>query len=132
MPGDIQAEIQSWINSLGTVTIACGVVYNAWRTRQLEKNTNSIKDALVESTRKASHLEGREEARSEGADANLAAREAVKVAAADAANAVQVAAVDAATAVKVAASDAVAAVKVAAVDAAAAAAAVDQPKPVVS
>jgi len=65
-------DLQSWLDTLGPYFSAIPslvtlflVMRQAGTIRLLEANTNSIKDALVESTAKASRLEGRAEQRAE-------------------------------------------------------------------
>ena len=48
--------------------------YTAWQSRRTEKNTNSMKDALVAATAKASHAEGKAEGKAEDAATAAAAR----------------------------------------------------------
>lgn len=65
-------DVQSWLNTLGPFAAVIPSVITLFLVlRQkitidlLEKNTNSIKDALIATTEKASKLEGREEGRLE-------------------------------------------------------------------
>jgi len=51
---ELIALFQAVVTSIGLALIA----YNTYLTRRTEKNTNSMKDALVASTAKASHAEG--------------------------------------------------------------------------
>ncbi len=73
-------EPQSMQTLVILLAIAALNAYTAWETRrtrfdtnsntatikELEKNTNSIKDALVKVTREAAHSAGKEEGRVEG------------------------------------------------------------------
>lgn len=66
--------IESIINNTLLLAIASATAYNTYLTLQTkeialktEVNTNSMKDALVLSTAKASRLEGRAEVRAENA-----------------------------------------------------------------
>jgi len=68
----MMGDVQSWLDTLGPYVAALPslvtlflVMRQARTIRLLEVNTNSIKDALVESTAKASRLEGRAEQRAE-------------------------------------------------------------------
>ncbi len=56
------------ISATGTLLTAIGQVYNVWNIRRVERNTNSIKDALVASTAKASHAEGLAEGKAQRRD----------------------------------------------------------------
>jgi len=51
-------EVALIITASGTLLTAMGQLYNVWNIRRVERNTNSIKDALVASTARASHAEG--------------------------------------------------------------------------
>lgn len=51
------------VSTFGTVAVA----WIGFRIKRLEHNTNSIKDALVATTAKASHAEGKLEAQHEAA-----------------------------------------------------------------
>ena len=50
-------EHSDW-NTLGLVLVALINFYGAYMARKTEKNTNSMKDALVAATAKASRAEG--------------------------------------------------------------------------
>jgi hypothetical protein len=51
-------DIRDIVVSVAGAIVAIGQIYNAWNIRRVERNTNSIKDALVASTAKASHMQG--------------------------------------------------------------------------
>ena len=51
-------EIHLDYNLVLLLIVAVMNAYTAWMSRKTEKNTNSMKDALVASTAKASHAEG--------------------------------------------------------------------------
>jgi hypothetical protein len=51
-------ELLTLIHTIMTGLISLLVAYNTYLTRRTELNTNSMKDALVASTAKASHAEG--------------------------------------------------------------------------
>ena len=52
-------------NTIGLIIIGLLTLVNTYYTRRTEKNTNSMKDALVKSTADSSHAAGREEGRAE-------------------------------------------------------------------
>lgn len=65
-------DLQSWLNTLGpyaamvpSIITLFMVLRQSYTIKLLEVNTNSIKDALVAATAKASHLEGRAEQQAE-------------------------------------------------------------------
>ena len=51
-------EVALIMSAFGTLITAAGQVWNNYNSRRIEKNTNSIKDALVATTAKAAHAEG--------------------------------------------------------------------------
>lgn len=53
-------------NTMVLLVVAVMNAATLYYSHRTEKNTNSMKDALVKSTAEASHLAGREEARLEG------------------------------------------------------------------
>ena len=58
-------------NTIGLIFVALCNLYVAYISRKTEKNTNSMKDALVASTAKASKAEGRQEERDERTTSDL-------------------------------------------------------------
>lgn len=52
-------------NTLALIVLAILQGVNLWYTRRTEKNTNSMKDALVARTAESSHAAGRDEMRVE-------------------------------------------------------------------
>jgi hypothetical protein len=61
-------EFHVSIDTVILLIVAAMNAYTAWRTRQVEKNTNSMKDALVSSTAKASLAEGHAAGLEQGRD----------------------------------------------------------------
>lgn len=61
------------LNTIVLLLIGALTLINTVYSRQTEKNTNSMKDALVLATATSSHAAGREEARAEG-EAKTAAK----------------------------------------------------------
>jgi len=66
------SALQSWLDTLGPYAAAIPSIIALYvllrqegTIKLLEKNTNSIKDALILSTAKASRLQGKEEQRAE-------------------------------------------------------------------
>lgn len=53
------------LNTVVLLIVACMTAYTTYVSRQTEKNTNSMKDALVAKTASASHAEGLAEGRLE-------------------------------------------------------------------
>jgi len=54
----LSPELIALLNTFMTCVVSLLVAYNTYLTRRTEINTNSMKDALVASTAKASHAEG--------------------------------------------------------------------------
>ena len=70
-----QAFVLSIIN-LGAIVISTiAMLIVAVKFHELERNTNSIKDALVDATRKLAIIEGRELRKAEEEEEDLAAKE---------------------------------------------------------
>jgi hypothetical protein len=52
------ADFKDYVLAVCSMVTTCAVVIGAIYARKLEKNTNSIKDALVAETKKGAHAEG--------------------------------------------------------------------------
>lgn len=65
------------INTFVLALVGILTAFNTYYSRKTEKNTNSMKDALVASTRTTAHAEGREEQRLEGLSVAAAKAEGV-------------------------------------------------------
>lgn len=59
------ADFKDYALAMLGLANTCVLAWGASRVRKLERNTNSIKDALVASTARASHAEGLAEGKRE-------------------------------------------------------------------